>query len=393
MWRSCSRAAFSCAGNHIHITTQLVDAGTGFQLWSRRFDTPETGLLSVEGQIAEPVVTSAKGVLLDGDMARLRLGGTANAQAFDADLSGLVAMNAVNGDGDREAITAFGAAVAADPEFAEAYAHRAQAETYLAVNGGTKDSAESVALLAAAQRDAEQAVRLAPNLAAAHAALGSVLRFQLTDLGRAETKYRRAAEIAPQDATILMNEALFQAELGHAALALAAARHALILDPLQPTNYRFLAEILLDAGLFDDAQTQLRHASNLQPLDANQDQIALALVQLAKDDMHGAARTCGGRRDFYDLACLAKAEYAIGNPSGAEAALAASRATLGDQAAYVYAGIYASWGRQENAIYWLRRAYQLRDPGLIHINIETSLRPLRGTRAFQDIVKAMKFPT
>jgi Flp pilus assembly protein TadD len=289
MWRSCSRAAFSCAGNHIHITTQLVDAGTGFQLWSRRFDTPETGLLSVEGQIAEPVVTSAKGVLLDGDMARLRLGGTANAQAFDADLSGLVAMNAVNGDGDREAITAFGAAVAADPEFAEAYAHRAQAETYLAVNGGTKDSAESVALLAAAQRDAEQAVRLAPNLAAAHAALGSVLRFQLTDLGRAETKYRRAAEIAPQDATILMNEALFQAELGHAALALAAARHALILDPLQPTNYRFLAEILLDAGLFDDAQTQLRHASNLQPLDANQDQIALALVQLAKYDMHGAS--------------------------------------------------------------------------------------------------------
>jgi serine/threonine-protein kinase len=379
-------------GGHVHVTTQLVDARTLDQIWARRYDAPETDMLTVEGRIAEEVVMSLKGAVLDEDMSSLRLGGTTNPQAYDSDLSGLVAMNAVNTGADRQAIESFDRAIAADPGYAEAYAQRAQAATFLAVNGGAKDSAESTALLAAAAADAEHAVQLAPELAAAHVALGSVLRFQLSDLAHAAQAYQRAMELAPQDPYIIMHYALMQAELGHSAPALDAARRAVALDPLQPTNYRFLAEVLLDAGQYDDALTALHHARNLQPIDLDMDRIALALVQLAKGDMQGAEKTCGGAKDFYDFACLAVADHAVGNQVAALAALGKLSAMLGDQGAYNYAGIYAAWGQQDTAIHWLQRAYALRDPGLTHIKIESSLRPLHGTKAYQDIVRALKFP-
>jgi TolB-like protein/DNA-binding winged helix-turn-helix (wHTH) protein/tetratricopeptide (TPR) repeat protein len=379
-------------GTRVHVTAQLVDASTGFQVWSRTYDRTTADLLAVEGQIAEEVITSVIGVLLDADLAKLALGGTNSPQAFDAYLTGMAAMGAATGAANRQAIEAFRQAITADPEYAEAYVERARAAVFTVVGGGTANPSKAEAMLNEARLDAERAVLIAPRLGAAHAVLGLVLKFQLTDLGRAADAYRQAAELAPDDASTTMSYALFQAELGHMEQALAAAQHATTLEPLQPLNHRILAEILAEAGRYDEASEALHRAQNLQPPDAKSDRIVLGLIQTYRGDMEGARKNCLQDTDFYAMACLAVADHALGQLDEANATFAKLRASVGDQGAFIFAGIYASWGQQTDALHWLQLAYELRDPGLIDLKVDPRLESIRGMTQYKDLVQRMGFP-
>jgi DNA-binding winged helix-turn-helix (wHTH) protein/TolB-like protein len=117
-------------GGHLHITAELVDATTGFLVWTRNYDSAPTDLLTVEGQIAAKVVTSLKGSMADDDPVSLALGGTTNAGAFDAYLSGMVLMGPTNGEANQAATDAFTRAIALDPEYSEALVARAGANLH-----------------------------------------------------------------------------------------------------------------------------------------------------------------------------------------------------------------------------------------------------------------------
>ncbi len=378
-------------GGHLHITAELVDAATGFLVWSRSYDRAPTDLLAVEGQIAEEVITSLKGSLADEDLASLALGGTTRADAFDAYLSGVALMGPTNGEANQAATDSFSRAVALDPGFTEALVARARAQIYIAVNGGVTVG-RAGSLLDGALADAQRAVAQAPRLGAAHAVLGLVLEYRLKDLGRAAAEFGQAAKLAPNDAAAATSYALFEADLGHMDLAVKSVTHAAELDPLQPVYYRMLGQILAYAGRFPEASVALRHAANLPPADPNADRIFRGIVLTVQGDMAQAGEVCAGEVDYLDLVCLALADHALGRAAEAQHAMDRLRTMQGDRGAYNYAGIYASWGRRQDALGWLQRAYELRDPGMLDIKIDPRLASLRGTDAYQSIVRRMGFP-
>jgi TolB-like protein/DNA-binding winged helix-turn-helix (wHTH) protein/tetratricopeptide (TPR) repeat protein len=382
----------SRSGTRLHVTTQLIDTITGFQKWSRDYDGDQAGVLAVEDQIAPAVITAIKGTAQDTDLASLVMGRTTNARAFDAYLVGMAALGEPNGAGNSQAIAAFSRAITLDPAYADAYVARARARVYDVVGDTSFNPSEGEARLDEAVRDAETAVRLAPKLGGAHAALGMALKYRLVEPTRAATEYGQAMALAPDDAETAMSYAYFQLELGHTALAVATAQHAAALDSLRAMNYRTLAVILSYAHRYDDAMAALAHARGLSPAEPGPDRIALGLVLTAKGDAAAARTTCAGGLDYYDLACLALAEHALGHNAAAEAALAKLHILLGDSGAYLYAGIAAAWGQTDPALRWLRRAYELRDPGLADIKIDPRLASLRGTPAFETIVRQMGFP-
>jgi serine/threonine-protein kinase len=382
----------SRSGTRLHVTTQLIDTGTGFQKWSRQYDRDQAGALAVEDQIAPAVVTAIKGTAQDTDLASLAMGRTANARAFDAYLVGMAALGEPNGAGNGQAIAALGRAIALDPAYADAYVARARAQVYDVVGDTSLNAAEGAARLDKAVRDAETAVKLAPKLGGAHAALGMALKYRLVDLTRAATEYGQAMALAPEDAETAMSYAYFQLELGHTAQAVAIAQHAAALDSLRAMNYRTLAVILSYAHHYDSAMAALAHARGLAPAEPGPDRIALGLVLTARGDAAAARTTCAGAVDYYDLACLALAEHALGQDAAATAALAKLHTMLGDSGAYVYAGIAAAWGQPDAALRWLGRAYELRDPGLADIKIDPRLASLHGTAPFQGIVRRIGFP-
>jgi len=377
-------------GGHLHLTADLVDA-TGFLVWTRSYDSAPADLLAVEGQIAEKVVTSLKGSLPDADPVSLALGGTSRPDAFDAYLSGMVLMGPTNGEANQAATDAFTRAVALDPAYAEALVARARAQTYMACNGGVSVS-RAGALLDAALADAQRAVAQSPRLGAAHAVLGLVLGCRLQDLGRAAAEYGQAVALAPYDAATLTSHALFQTDLGHMDLAVKEVTYATELDPLASVYDRMLAQILAYAGRFPEAFVALRHAASLPPADPNADRIFRGIVLTVQNDMPRAREVCAGGVDYFDLVCLALADHALGREAEAQQAFDRLRTLQGDSGAFNYAAILAAWGRPQEALHWLQRAYELRDPGMQDIKIDPRLASLRGTAAYQAIVRQMGFP-
>ena len=379
-------------GGRLRITVRLSDGATGYQMWSRTYDRDQGDMLALEAEIAEAVIASLKVVLLGDATVRLTPGGTTNPRALDAYLGGLPYVLEEGEDAHRRAIEAFTAAINLDPAYALAYAQRARARSYLAVNADWTDTAPTQPLLDAALRDAEKAVALAPDLGEAHAALAFVLKCRLSDLARAGAEYARAVELSPGNSSILMRYALFQMVLGHKAAAVEAAEHAAALDPLAPGTYGLLAKVLANAGRFDDALAATHRAERLPLADHLAIRQMQAAIYIWQGDVAGALRNCSQEHDFRDNICLAWAYQHLGRGDDARAELKKAQARVGDNAAYVYANLFAQWGQTDEAIRWLRRAYALHDPGLIGIRIDPVASLIASSSVYRDIEGQLGLP-
>jgi TolB-like protein/DNA-binding winged helix-turn-helix (wHTH) protein len=380
------------AGSRIHVAVELIDAHSGFQIWSHVYDQRQDDVLAMQGRIAAAAVTALKGVILGNGAEQLTLGGTANPAAFDAYLRGEAEAKALDAAANRRAIAYFNQAVALDPKYALAFVGRARALTLISTFGDSPDVGYSHRVMQAARKDAQAAVLLAPELGAAHAALAFALQASLADLVGADAEYRRAIALTPSDAATLLDYGRFQLEMGQVQDGITAAERAAALDPLSGRTYRRLAIILTYARRYGDAKTALDRARVLQPNDALFNRVTLGLLDVMQGDFVAAERVCAGNVDFRDMMCLAMADHMLGRQADAEAEFAKARAALGDNGAYIYARIFAQWGQPLAVLHWLQTAYQLRDPGLIELKIDPIMDLISGTRDYRDLVDKLGFP-
>jgi serine/threonine-protein kinase len=228
------------SGNTVRITTQLINAVTGFQLWSKTYDRDLGDVLKLQTEIATAVASALKVTLLGDVAAKVELGGTRNPAAFDAYLHGAKAFGSRHDAKDiPAAIAAYTEAIRLDPQYALAFAGRSfalsnaagEAETDAAV----RDDFEK------AQADARQALALAPDLAQGQLALGVVLENGTLDFTQASETYERALALAPGNAHVLRASGEFAALMGHFDAGVAASRRAVVLDPLARGSHGALA--------------------------------------------------------------------------------------------------------------------------------------------------------
>jgi tetratricopeptide (TPR) repeat protein len=90
--------------------------------------------------------------------------------------------------------------------------------------------------------------------------------------------------------------------------------------------------------------------------------------------------------------CLAVAYHALGRQTDAQQQLDKLRALAGDDAAFVYAEIYAQWGDRPAALQWLSKAAELRDPTLPTLKVDWMLDPIRAEPGYKAIEAKMNFP-
>ncbi len=74
------------SANTVRITTQLINASTGFHLWSQTYDRDLGDVLKLQSEIADAVASALKVTLLGDVAATIEEGGTRNPAAFDANL-------------------------------------------------------------------------------------------------------------------------------------------------------------------------------------------------------------------------------------------------------------------------------------------------------------------
>ena len=383
------------SGNTVRITVQLINAVTGFHIWSQTYDRNITDILKVQTDVATSVAQQLETRLAGDAEARIGMGGTKNPEAYDAYLRGRQLL--LDQDPDeargRAAIAAFDRAIAVDPGFALAHAGRAAALGNFAIFNAKPD--EQAALRAQALHAAQRSVELAPELGEAHLALAQIRAFLLLDYAAAAPEFDRALALAPGSARVQRAYAGYAADLGHFEAAVQAARRTVSLDPQAVSAHTTLGVTLYLARRYDEALAALQHAKALSP-NSHYIQISMTLSLLASGKTQQARAQCESTstpldEDFRHH-CLALVYHTLGRQADAERELQQLHALNGDGSAFGYAEIYAQWGEKTQSLQWLATAQRLDNPNLQSLRVDWQLDPVRTEPQFKEIEARMNMP-
>jgi TolB-like protein/Tfp pilus assembly protein PilF len=317
----------------VRVSTELVNAVTGFRLWSETYDRNLGDVLKLQTDIANSVAGALRVALLRDMSAKIELGGTRNPEAFDAYLRGLKIFGSFHDGNDvQAAIDAFTEAIRRDPTYALAFAGRSQAFTRYAEEFATGKPIQDN--FARARADAYKAVDLAGDLADAHLALAQVFESGSLDYPRGNEEYERAAELAPGNAQVMRDYGLFVVRMGKPDAGIAAVRRAVVLDPLNRSSHSYLGLALNYARRYEEGIAAEQAALMLDP---NRVQLyaVRGLAYYALGNLQSARTSCEIRPDnWQSQQCLAMVYAKLGRHGDAEAVLAKMRASMGDAPAY-----------------------------------------------------------
>lgn len=250
------------AGGRLRIAVQLIDAGTGFQVWSGSYDRDAGDILGVQDEIARAIAKSLQ-VQLSPAIARPPASETRDAEAYRL----LVRANQVMRSGSTrevlgEARALLEEALRRDPEYARAMAALANVLTWQAqyryINA---DSG-----YARARALAGRSLARFPTVEA-HLVLARDAELQQWDTAAADEHFRKALDINPVDPRAVQFRAMFLSRTGRIDEGIAAGRTAVELDPLHPGAYNNLAVIYIDAGRLEDAHHAYHEALRVSPED------------------------------------------------------------------------------------------------------------------------------
>jgi len=378
-------------GAHVRITAQLINAVTGFHLWSQTYDRNLRDILALQTEIASAVTTALQATLLVNSAALIELGGTQNPLAFDAYLRGQRFVDTARDKEARSAqVAAYLEAISLDPRYAKAYVGQS-----LALIGFASNVANGPAIRETykeARTAAEKALALAPELGEAHAAFAEVIDLGFTDYARAAVEYERALALSPGNTLVLRESAMFLSRMGRTEAAFTYAQRAVVLDPLNVSSHRTLARVLHNARRDREAIEACDRALTLNPHAGGVPSIR-GEAYLSLGQFEAARASCATPPlDGISNACLAIAYHKLNRQSDADAALAAVMTAYGDDASFQYAQIYAQWGNIPTALEWLETAYRVHDTGLVQLKVDPMLDPLRQEPRFKAIERKFKFP-
>src|SRR5437899_7395512 len=227
-------------GDQVRIVAELVNAADGTELWTRTFDRELKDIFAVQAEIAEAVATSLELTVLGGKESSAKNAATKSMEAHNAYLQGHFYFERGNLGDYRKSVGFFEQATHLDPDYALAYAERAEAWAWI----GDLSSGKQKEAWTAAGSDAEKAVAIDPGLAEAHAALGWVRFFIEWRFAEGLAELRRAQQLSPWNPTASDLLARVVVYVGQFEEAEKLARQSIELDPLAYQARTSLARIL-----------------------------------------------------------------------------------------------------------------------------------------------------
>jgi len=180
-------------GGRMRVNVQLVDAETGAHLWAERFDKPIADLFDMQDEIVSRLANRLGQELARAEARRAER--VANPDSMDCYFLGLAVFNeGFTGELLAKARSHFDRALELDPDNVDALAWRALGDAIFAGSWVSDDPADRLMRLRSAEADLRKAVRLRPDNAGAHLALGMVRMFSNRAV-QALAEYERALAI------------------------------------------------------------------------------------------------------------------------------------------------------------------------------------------------------
>jgi len=375
------------SGVQIRITAQLINAEDGYHLWSQTYDRTLEDIFAVQDEIANEVAKAMRVTLLGHEAEVLRSHSQTATNAYNEYLKGHHEASRGNLAGHEQALIHFESAIQLDPGLALAWAGKSDSQAYITGFSDTNfaDGYEE------SRSSALRALELDPELPEAYVALSNIQLSYDWDWAAGEASLRKALELRPGDTEILGDLASLKAVRGRRDEALEDIQHVVELDPLNWAAQRRLASLLMSRGRLDEALTILDWLEETDPgrtahywlrgsLRLRQGEYEMALQEFAREPF-----------EYLRLTGEAIAWNHLGRREEAAASLQALIRSAGESASFQIAAVYAQWGRADDAMSWLERAYVIRDPGLQFVNATHWFEGLKDDPRFQAFLKKMNF--
>jgi TolB-like protein len=234
------------AANRVRITGQLVDAGTGANLWSERFEDAVDNIFELQDQMTANVVGAIAPRLERAEIERAKHKPTESLDAYDYYLRGMANFHQGTRESVNEALPLFYKAIELDPEFASAYAMAAWCHFWRKLNFWMTDRSKEIA---EGTRLARRAVALGSDDAVALARSGTALHHFVGDIDGSIALLDRALVLNPSLASAWFLGGFLRVWGGEPDSAIEHFARAMRLSPLDPEMYRMQAGMAL-AHLF-----------------------------------------------------------------------------------------------------------------------------------------------
>ena len=246
----------------VRVTARLLNTTSGEAAWSGSFDEQFTGMFNLQDSISAKVAQVLAPHL--GARGQRRLsgpGGTRNVDAYQLYLAAQQHAQGIRTAGLVKAVALYEQAIALDPNYALAYS--GMAEAYRRMVFGA--DGEPAVVLTAAQRCNNLALRLDPDLAAAHSGKGWNLFWQQWDWPAAQAAFDHALALNASESNAHLGYSQLLETLGRKPEALEHLRLARESDPLSLILLTLESGSLVGAGRIDEARQRLQRVLDIEP--------------------------------------------------------------------------------------------------------------------------------
>jgi TolB-like protein/Flp pilus assembly protein TadD len=215
-------------GNRVRVNVQLIDANSDEHIWAEDYDRDLTDVFAIQTDLAQKIAAALQAKLTPDEKERLDRQPTQNPDAY---LLFIRAHDYANRPDDLrddflKAEELFGQAIKLDPKFAAAFAGLSMAESWLYHFWDRVPARREKARL-----NADESLRLEPNLPEGHLALGFSYYYGDRDYERALAEFEIAKRDLPNEAQAYMAIGAIQRRQGKWAESTANLEKAAALDP------------------------------------------------------------------------------------------------------------------------------------------------------------------
>jgi serine/threonine protein kinase len=249
-------------GNSLTVQADLVNTADGTELWGSRYEPQMADIMQVQSDISRDLSDRLRMHVDTAQKQQLGNAGTSNPEAYRLYLEGRQLWYGRSPEGLLKSIDLFQQAIAADQNYAMAYA--GLADTYNVIPSYV-DSVSPSRAVALSDEASRKAVELDPSLPEAHAsrAFSLAMAWKWSD---AESEFHRAIQMSPNNANVHYFYA-FSVLVPENRLdeALREFQTALSLDPLSPIINTNLAATLMDAHRYPEALAQFQKTLERDP--------------------------------------------------------------------------------------------------------------------------------
>ncbi len=354
------------SGNRVRITAQLIQADSGFHLYSETFDRTLDDVFGIQDEISAAVVEALKIQLLGTAPKSVE----SDPEAYALYLQGRYFYARRTRADWEKAATAYEKALQIDPDYAAAWAglsrvYASQAgATYIDLHPG----------YALARQAAQRALTLDASLPESYLAQAAIQMSYDWDWAGTEASLQRALELAPGQADAMTEMGLLQRYLGDLDRAIAMGGRAVDLDPLSLRGLHALGMALIYAGQLEEADQVYQRLLTLNPEMPTANQAQARVLQLRGRPEEALAIAEREPDPFWSEYGRLIALYALGRTDEADARLPGFIEQNQGDSAFQIAQIYGFRGDHDKVFEWLDRAYVQRDGGLPEIMFDPYLR-------------------